>query len=137
MVDFGKAVEYFGLTYDTREAGYILPDGSMLDFSEKNNGGPGGYRTLDHSGISAAYDDISYGEFMDAGAIRVCGAMNFATIMTKPTPAQIKTLAMFLKKHKPLLIEMSHGFDNWGKDDNKSIRCYSFYDLIMDIEEYY
>lgn len=34
-----KAVNVFGVTNDLREAGYILPDGRMLDFSGKNYNG--------------------------------------------------------------------------------------------------
>lgn len=32
---FQKVIEYFGTTSDFRETGYILPDGTMLDFSDK------------------------------------------------------------------------------------------------------
>jgi len=40
--------DYFGITYDAREAGYITPEGEMLDFSGKQFGGDGRSRSLDH-----------------------------------------------------------------------------------------
>ena len=32
-----KAIDQFGTTYDIQEAGYILPDGTLLDFSGRND----------------------------------------------------------------------------------------------------
>lgn len=59
---FATAKEKFGTTYDMREAGYILPDGSMLDFSGRHQvrGGDtsflNGNRTVDHREI----EDVAY-----------------------------------------------------------------------------
>ncbi len=44
--------QYFGTTEDFLEAGYILPDGTMLDFSGKKFGGNAGVREMDHRQIS-------------------------------------------------------------------------------------
>lgn len=58
-----KAIEHFGLTDDPQEAGYILPDGTMLDFSGKNEGNPdnavyrAGMRSRDHREIRFALTD--------------------------------------------------------------------------------
>lgn len=75
---FKRAKKEFGTTRDPNEAGWLLPDGSMLDFSEKNEGGPPGQRSLDHRSIERVvpYDE---GEnryrvmmrFCEAGAIRL------------------------------------------------------------------
>jgi len=72
-----RAKEIFGLTEDWSEAGYILDDGEMLDFSGKNQGGPAGTRSRDHREIGQAFvgDKPPYTEgmvwFMDkANAIR-------------------------------------------------------------------
>lgn len=43
-----RAISHYGLTADPREAGYILPDGSLLDFSE----GGRGQRSQDHRNVS-------------------------------------------------------------------------------------
>lgn len=53
-----RAIEVFGTTDDSREAGWIMADGSMLDFSSRRYGGRGGYRQEDHTIIGEAfYDD--------------------------------------------------------------------------------
>lgn len=56
-----KAVEVFGTTTNCKEAGYILEDGRMLDFSGKKQGGEAGSRNLDHREIVEAYDLPSAG----------------------------------------------------------------------------
>ena len=74
-----SALKTFGRTYDPHEAGYILRDGKMLDFSGKNQGaGPSarGQRYLDHRDIwqvgeNLGTNDVDMVGFMDkAQAIR-------------------------------------------------------------------
>jgi len=43
-----KAIKAFGETYSPSEAGYILPDGTLLDFSGRNQGNTEGGRVRDH-----------------------------------------------------------------------------------------
>ena len=50
-----RAREIFGLTEDPSEAGYILEDGAMLDFSGKREGGSPGRRAYDHRQIANAF----------------------------------------------------------------------------------
>jgi hypothetical protein len=98
-----RAVEIFGLTDDVSEAGFLLGNGDMLDFSERAQGGPGGMRTLDHRAVTEALlDDQGPQEdtgsdspgmifFMEhTGAIRLQKSSGwFAVDMhTKPTSAQ-------------------------------------------------
>ena len=56
-----RAVEEFKLTEDFREAGYILPDGKLLDLSGKREGGQPFTRSLDHREICRALDTGSKG----------------------------------------------------------------------------
>ncbi len=64
------AIERFGLTDNPFEAGWILSDGRMLDFSEKNEGGPGGERTLDHRAVVCSTDErTSQGQVMGLFAV--------------------------------------------------------------------
>jgi len=71
-----KAIEEFGTTSDPREAGYILQDGTMLDFSGKRQGSSeSGVRYMDHREVSSAFpDDADAPDFHDfmnqTGAIR-------------------------------------------------------------------
>jgi len=51
-----KAIAHFGLTDNLKEAGYVLADGRLLDFSGKNQGGSAGLRALDHREISHVFD---------------------------------------------------------------------------------
>ena len=54
------AAQKFGYTRDIREAGYITPDGKLLDFSGKNDGAMPGSRSVDHRDIGQILpNDIS------------------------------------------------------------------------------
>ena len=75
-----KAKAYYGTTYSKYAAGYILPNGDMLDFSGKKFGGRGGYRTMDHREVSMFYVDEektaerwqAIDQFIkDTGAVRI------------------------------------------------------------------
>ena len=66
------AVERFGVTSDFREAGFVLPDGSMLDFS----GGIKGRRGDDHGKIRLIYGSGVSGSkaiarFLSEGNVRI------------------------------------------------------------------
>lgn len=70
---FDRAKAHYGTTDNPYNAGYMLPDGTMLDFSE--GGGQG--RTLDHRNIGVVFprsDDEPYVKmhrFVAAGALRM------------------------------------------------------------------
>lgn len=51
-----KAKQKFGETFDCREAGYILDDGTLLDLSGKNEGGSPHQRNYDHRELSEIID---------------------------------------------------------------------------------
>ncbi|MHA2135679.1 MAG: hypothetical protein ACW99J_17630 [Candidatus Thorarchaeota archaeon] len=64
-----RAVEMFGLTENMFEAGYLMADGSMLDFSGKNQGGQSGVRNFDHRDIWQAFpDDYEFPQEEDEGS---------------------------------------------------------------------
>lgn len=56
-----QAKKEFGETFECREAGYILEDGSMLDLSGKTEGGTAHTRNYDHREISRAIDHAEKG----------------------------------------------------------------------------
>ena len=72
--DHKAAIKEFGTTSDPNEAGWILPNGKMLDFSEKNDGGMPGMRSLDHRSVSRLYSDAEMTQamirFRNTGAVR-------------------------------------------------------------------
>lgn len=103
-----SAKEFFGETNNWSETGYITTDGTKLDFSGRHDGGPGGYRTVDHRDIRDALgldyggDDYSGAmvQFMGEGNIRISpesGGINLSVI---PTKAQFDSLADFISKNR-------------------------------------
>lgn len=92
-----KAKKYFGTTNNFAEAGYILTDGSMLDFSGKKEGGMAGTRSYDHRQIIEAFEDsdfdIGMNEFINNGAIRYMPESNSLYLANKPTAQQIKIIS--------------------------------------------
>lgn len=107
------AKQYFGVTTDYKEAGYILPDGSMLDLSGKHLVPPKDAkyhrheRNVDHRELGGEnYDGFSLEpwigtgngddlmcKFMQrAGAMRVDFNAHIASAIVMPTQKQISTL---------------------------------------------
>lgn len=83
---FQRAINYFGLTSNPKEAGYVLPNGAMLDLSGKKYGQMGNTRALDHTEIN---DIIPMPEFVSMGAIRHFPEQPGVDIRRKPTPQQL------------------------------------------------
>lgn len=86
-----------GTTESMEEAGYILPDGTMLDFSGKRDGGPSGVRYEDHRQLDIPeMGGITGTDLMEAfielGAIRTDGANGVMTIAVKPTSQQLRLI---------------------------------------------
>ena len=118
-----RAVEIFGLTDDYEEAGYILADGRMLDFSGKNMGGRGGTRSLDHRDICDV-DTLHSGsagmdEFMDAtGSIRFGfndGDLQL-NMLHPPTLAQIRRLVRAMKYWRGgVYIDLEDGLGDYSE----------------------
>ena len=101
------AKSYFGTTYNWNEAGYILTDGSRLDFSGKHEGGQGGYRSVDHRDVLDSFaDQENYDgnramvEFMRQGNIRVSPESGGINLSVAPTKAQETALSSFISKNR-------------------------------------
>lgn len=102
------AKAFFGRTYKWAETGYITTDGARLDFSGKHEGGPVGYRTVDHRDIRDALGD-DYGgddysgamvQFMGEGNIRISPESGGINLSVMPTKAQMDTLSDFISKER-------------------------------------
>ncbi len=102
------AKAFFGRTYKWAETGYITTDGARLDFSGKHEGGPGGYRAVDHRDIRDALGD-DYGgddysgamvQFMGEGNIRISPESGGINLSVMPTKAQMDTLSDFISKER-------------------------------------
>lgn len=106
--DVKKAEDYFGTTFNINEAGYLLTDGKLLDFSGKHEGAPGGDRTVDHRDIVDAFDgdygDGSHGggmvHFMQSGNIRLSPESGGINLAVKPTKEQLSALDRYISNFK-------------------------------------
>lgn len=105
---FDKAKAQFGLTNNFKVAGYMLPDGSLLDFSEANDGGDPNQRSLDHREIEGIIMDEGkeyehrwqyLADFMNEGAIRLLPEYAGINLMHAPTAEQRKRLFDFIYKY--------------------------------------
>lgn len=102
------ADEYFGHTYKWAETGYILTNGKKLDFSGRHEGGPGGYRTVDHRDIRDALGD-DYGgsdysgsmvQFMSEGNIRISPESGGINLSVMPTKNQLDSLSDYISHNR-------------------------------------
>ena len=101
------AVAHFGKTYSWNETGYVLTDGTKLDFSGRHEGGPGGYRSVDHREVVDAFgedSDLSGNgamvQFMADGAIRIMPESGGINLSVEPTAEQMQQLSSFVSKNR-------------------------------------
>ena len=97
------AIGEYGLTNSLKEAGYILPDGSLLNL------GHSGTRDTDHRAIEGIYlqnnipiwdDEYKYNyvvDFMNHGAIRCCVNGGILDMTSEPTDEQYSVIKMFVR----------------------------------------
>ena len=130
---FELAKERFGVTYDIRECGYILPDGSMLDFSgrhmitgDTDSSHLKGRRSVDHRDISDLNWDkdlknrndtnINMSDFIKKGAIRIHCSNTWSSInlFVKPTKEQINPLLRLIQYSKGnVTVEIGDGDNSY------------------------
>ena len=136
-----QAVKEFKTTTDINEAGYILPNGRMLDFSGKREGqSGGGGRPIDHraiariKGIEGSYTD-GMNEFINnTGAIRVNSSKGLGINIYRPITSQQKTTILRnIRGKEYFLIDISDvgGISIWQKE----IEMPRVYDASKLIEE--
>lgn len=144
-----KAIEYFGLTNDPREAGYILDDGKMLNLSgEKQGGGTSvrGSRNLDHRDINQVFDDeetakeASSGmlEFMNMGNVRwsQIGNTVYIDVTRTPSPKQMQQILRYATG-KEVVFDLTDGKTGYhivSKEFDKAKRQ-DLIELIGEVEE--
>ena len=115
------ALDYFGRTYKWSETGYVLLNGARLDFSGRHEGGPGGYRTVDHRDIiDALGEDYGGGDysggmvrFMQEGNIRISPESGGINLAVMPTKAQMDALSDFIsKEHGEVILDIDDARGN-------------------------
>ena len=139
------AEQHFGTTYKISEAGYLLTDGRLLDFSGKHEGGPGGYRTVDHRDITDAlgddYGDDTYSggmiRFMGEGNIRLSPESGGINLSVKPNKAQLSTLDRYISNFRgEVILDIDDGNGNTVISVEYPKRTYSKR-IINDINAYF
>ena len=113
-----------GVTDSLRLAGYVLPDGELLDFSGHRHGADGGSRQEDHRQLNLPVKGNLSGTdlmvaFMNLGAIRIDANSGMVDISTKPTTEQLQTIRSVLKDGG--YVDMVHGDkrESFEVDDNR------------------
>lgn len=149
---FDAAKQKFGVTDDIREAGYILPDGSMLDFSGRYavDGDAShlkGERHMDHREVNEiAYDDngnetglkTNMTDFIERGAIRIhysTGGVGIINLDNAPTKEQKAKLRQLISAHNG---NMDVDFGNgWNTDYHAEYDKAKPTRILGDIDRYY
>ncbi len=116
-----KAREYFGTTTNINEAGYIMQNGDMLDFSGKKFGGQAGHRAMDHREISSAFEEDGFNvemtDFIDNGNIRFMPESKTFLMSRMPTPQQIEQIQKISDRvNGEVIIECVEQAKEWGSD---------------------
>jgi hypothetical protein len=151
---FDTAKKKFGVTSDLREAGYILPDGTMLDFSGRHelfgadDSCISGRRTTDHRGISQiayAYDaegnEIDTGvkttmpDFIERGAIRIDANAGTINLNGKPTAQQRAVLRRLIQSSGgDVIIDYGNGWDSQHYSEYEGAKTSR---VLSDIDRYF
>ena len=139
---FELAKKHFGTTHDIRECGYVLPDGTMLDFSGRHTLNPGtdsshlkGRRGIDHREIyEIGWDetgnvknfDYTMEDFIKAGAIRVHVTSKYSSInlYKKPTTYQIPVLISIIQYAKGCVdVEIGDGDESLSYAEYEGVKA--------------
>lgn len=127
---FSIAKNYFGLTNSIYNAGYILPDGSLLKFGENQ-------KDYEHIEVEAAFQeydiDASMYDFINVGAIRIIPSSNSITLLisAEPTYQQRKIIINLLNQGFKVNIEYAKDAKDYlfGNKENLQYRSYDLNNL--------
>ena len=138
--DFDELINYLGTTEEWTEAGFILPDGTLLDMSGKEQGGEEEKRNLQHKDVKEF--GYSLADLLDKGAIRVGYGdqpIPFIQISIKngmPTSAQWDRIDELLSM-SPYKLDFEATPEGIDKDNPKTnfYKQYTLEDEIKDIKK--
>jgi hypothetical protein len=122
-----KTLKKYPVTEDIRKAGFIMPDGKMLNFSLRG----GNVRDTEHRRVGfmvqEGYDGESFGPMYDwmmkTGGIRITGNQNrlFAEVAGKPTTTQINKIVEEYNTNRDKYDSMIIGVTIPGEGQGSSI----------------
>ena len=107
---FTNAIKMFGTTDRFEASGFLLPDGTMLNFDPSGCG----QRTEDHAIATSCFDDPDINrfaykaihEFLRLGAIRTGDAFLEVCLQTEPTPAQYRIIHQMNRHYGPIYLDI-------------------------------
>lgn len=122
---YDELKKHFGTTDNFDVAGYMLKDGTMLDFSGKHWGSPtSDMRQVDHREVDEVLEDLEGNEAMTAmiqsGSMRLSPEDGGINLAQKPTDKQYRTLEKYIKHFKG---EVIVDFDD---ADGKTVKSVNF-----------
>ena len=106
---FNPLLKYFGITSSIMRAGYVLPNGALLDLSV---GDPSdNRRSISHRDVSKVGMEMS--DVIKMGAIRIDAATGYMTMATKPTPEQVCAIREIVRRNGGCVqVEIGDGDDS-------------------------
>ena len=149
---FNAAKKTFGCTYNIMEAGYVLPDGTMLDFSGRHEGADEitarGRRSTDHRDIcqigyqyDAEGNETETGirtnmqDFIRRGAIRIDANSGLINLFSKPTMQQKKVLRLLVTKNRgDVWVDFG---DGWNSESYAEYEGVNPSRVLADIDRYF
>lgn len=135
--DFDELLNYLGTTEEWSEAGFILPDGTLIDLSGKEQGGDEEKRNLQHKDVKEF--GYSLADLLDKGAIRLGYGdqpVPFVQISLKqgmPTSAQWDRIDELLSM-SPYKLDFEATMEGSDKDNPKT-NFYKQYNLENEIKD--
>ena len=135
------AVRYFGTTNNFKIGGYVMRDGTILDFSERNQGSDGLDRYADHRYINRInfdnqtnekitdIDSPDIWEFIDLGNIRINFSRGFD--LSQPmTPEQKNVMYKYIQQCAKI---NRNGFYITVFKEGKAIKHFDYDKIYLDI----
>ena len=117
-IDFARVKE-LGYTNDLREAGYITPEGKLIDLSGKREGGTAGKRSYDHREVGGT---SGMQEFEALGNIRMDYSDSIAVldIAKLPTGKQERAITKLLEyTNGNVNLDLADGLGQWSEGEDR------------------
>ena len=151
---FSAAKSKFGVTRDLREGGFVLPDGSVLDFSgrhalssPKGNIDLRGRRTCDHNDIGdlmfddngnkvEGIDDIDKYSFMNLGAVRIDYNEGLISLVHEPTSKQLNVIKAIWRYNQGC-VTIDFFAPNGDINDSVDYDHVKWTRLVADLDKYF
>ena len=138
--------KHFGTTGNFKVAGYLLPDGNLLDFSGKHWGDTTSRsRQVDHRDVSEVLERGNNGindmvDMIGSGAIRLMPEIGGINLAVYPTEKQRRVLSLYIRQMLATEEQVIIDYDSVGGDTVHS-RVYEKYasstQILSDIRNYF